>query len=88
MAFWHMIAFQQEQQSWSAIAHKFCALSSMLVLGGAVMPSFQRRLSFVVGWIVSSVVLTVVLSYTFDLEMSLLAWISVPLGFFCFRNLL
>ena len=79
--FIHMIAFQQEQQSWSAIAHKLCAVSSMLVLGCGVMPSFHRDRR-AIWWAISSVILTVVLVYSFDLVMSPLAWVSVPLGFF------
>ena len=82
--FWHMIDFQQEQQSWNAMIHKLCALSSMLVLGGAVVPNLQRRLSFVVGGLFVCLLLTGLLSYTWKLEMGALAWVSVPLGFFCF----
>lgn len=79
--FVHMIAFQQEQQSWSAMAHKLCAVSSMLVLGCGVIPSFHREHRVL--WLaILSVILTALLVYSFDLEMSFLAWISVPLGFF------
>ena len=74
--FWHMIDFQQEQQSWDAIIHKLCALSSMLVLGGAVIPNVRRLSSFV--WMGGTVcvLLTVLLSYALNLEMNVLALLS------------
>ena len=81
--FWHMLSFQQEQQSWSAIVHKLCALSSMLVLGGGILPNFRRRSGFVWGGLSLCVLMTGLLSASLTLEMSILAWFSVPLGFFC-----
>ena len=66
-----------------AIVHKLCALSSMLVLGGAVVPNRRRQLSLVVGGLFGCLLLTGLLSYALKLEMSVLAWLSVPLGFFC-----
>ena len=80
--FLHMIAFQQEQHSWTAVAHKLCALSSMLVLGCGVVPGFDKSHKAVLKILVPCIVITATISYGFDLEMSLLAWVSIPIGFF------
>tara|TARA_B100001093_G_scaffold447150_1_gene451890 strand:- start:25 stop:1572 length:1548 start_codon:yes stop_codon:yes gene_type:complete len=80
--FLHMIAFQQEQQSWTSFVHKLCALSSMLVLGCGVVPRLRRDHRWAWPLLTACILLTVTLSYGFALDMSLLAWLSVPLGFF------
>ena len=80
--FLHMIAFQQEQQSWASFVHKLCALSSMLVLGCGVVPRLGIGHRWAWKLLTACILLTVTLSYGFALDMSLLAWLSVPLGFF------
>lgn len=86
--FWHMISFQQEQQSWSAVVHKLCALSSMLVLGCWTIPDFQgsKKRILILGCV--AILLTGVLSQQAELSMNALAWVSVPAGIFVVSNLL
>ena len=85
--FWHMIAFQQEQQSWSALVHKLCAFSSMLVLGCAVIPDFKGSLKRIATLGCGAILLTGVLVKQADLQMNGLSWMSVPVGIFVVGNL-
>ena len=75
--FLHMIQFQQAQQSWSAVTHKGMAFGSMVFLGAGVIPTVKQRDMLVLGVVVLSIVGLV---YYFEFSLSLLAWISVPIG--------
>lgn len=92
--FWHMIEFQQAQQSSFTLVHKGLAFSSMLFLGAGVVPLFDRSIKVILLELVTILILVLSLTVVFSVPMNGLAWIAVPFGMYtilsmirhCFRS--